>query len=290
MDTGAFMGYRRLIHILISVIVVVAGSCALHAQGKNYLAIIPPFHDRQELSAPEGMLQLVRQRFVLFVYRNAVAVYSEGDFRNTGMDSVIQELGLPSTGHFAPRDEGDEGVSNGILSVQIWVEGERIAPGFVNEGSEEWYTIEGRFAPGELKRVKALFWAQTSLTDVDSPPGNDSTRIVDGGRGFMVDLSHAAIWRGIVQSIEVCAVLKEGLTSVPDSFDAAPDTYDLTDSTLTWEMRDIEPSTGDNITLKYMSTEGMTPTLNTMAALSRYIVTTGYDELLAFAGNLFEEE
>jgi hypothetical protein len=284
------MEHTRFVHVLLTVGTVLSCSCTLQAQDKNYLAIIPPFHSRQELSAPEGMLQLVRQRFVLFVYRNAVAVYSEGDFRNTGVDSMDQELALPSTGHSAPRDEGDERVSNGILSVQIWVEGERIAPHFIHEGNEDWYTIQGRFAPGELKRVKALFWAQTSLTDVDALPGNDTTVIVDGQRGFMVDLCHAAIWKGIVRLVEVHAVFREGLTSRSPLFDAEPDTYDLEDSTLTWEMRDIEPSTGNNIMVEYMSTEGQSPTLNTMAALSPYIVATGYDELTDFARNRLEEE
>jgi hypothetical protein len=262
--------------------VLFATSNVIFAQQENFLALIPAFHDRLNTSGGESPLRLQNQQFILFVYRNAVTVYSEANFVNTGTDTLTQELARPSTGHVENGDESGGRISNGILSVQLWVEGEKVAPEFIQDGSEEWYTIRARFAPGTQRKVKAVFWAQTSLTDIDSLPGLDTVAITMGKRGFMVDIAHAAVWNGVFESIDVTVVLKGGMSFQRDSFTAEPGTYDLQDSTITWSLRDIEPSVSDNITVSYTPSGNWTSATNTMAKLSAYIVKKVYDNLLYY--------
>jgi hypothetical protein len=259
------------------------------AQQKEYIAIIPTFHDRLNTSGNESSLQLQNQRFILFVYRNAVAVYSEADFVNTGMDTLSQEFALPSTGHDENGAEQDGRISSGILSTQLWVEGERIDPELVNGSNEDWYTIQSHFSPGEQHKVKALFWAQTSLTDVDSLPGLDTVDIPIGKRGFIIDLAHATVWNNVIQSIDVSIVLKVGLSFQKNSFDVEPATYDIQDSTITWALKYIEPSTDDNITVSYTPSGTWKSSTNTMAKLSGYIVKKVYDNLLYYVEQTNQE-
>jgi len=259
------------------------------AQEKAYIAIIPTFHNRLNTSGIESSLRLQSQQFVMFVYRNAVAVYSEAAFVNTGMDTISQELALPSTGHFENGDEPDGRISNGILSVQLWVDGERIAPDFIHDGNEDWYTIRSRFAPGGQRKFKAVFWAQTSLTDVDSLPGLDTIALAIGKRGFMVDLSHATVWNDVIASVRLTIVLKGGMSFRRDSFSAEPDTYDIQDSTITWSLRNIDPSPSDNIVVSYTPSGSWGSATNTMAKLSTYIVKKVYDSLLYYAKQIEQE-
>ncbi len=252
------------------------------AQEKAYWAIIPTFHDRLNTSGGESPLRLQSQRFVLYVYRNAVAVYSEADFVNTSMGMLSQELALPSTGHKENGDEPGGRISNGILSVRLWVEGERVEPELIHVGDEDWYTIQSRFTPGEERKVKAVFWAQTSLTNIDATPGLDTAAITVGKRGFIVDLSHAAVWNSVIGSLDVTVVLKGGMSFENDSFVAEPGTYDLQDSTITWSLADTEPSQSDNIVVSYSPSGSWSSTPNTMAKLSTYIVKKVYDNLLYF--------
>ena len=255
----------------------------LRAQEREYLAIIPAFHDRLNTSGVENSLKLQRQRFILFVYRDAVAVYSEADFANTGMDRASQEFALPSTGHDENGAMPEGRISSGILTVQLWVEGERVAPDFIHDGNEDWYTIQSWFEPGERHTVKAVFWAQTSLTDVDSIPGLDTVAVDIGKRGFMVDLAHATVWNNVIETIDVTVVLKGGMSFRRDSFSAEPDTYDLQDSTITWSFKNVEPSQNDNIVVSYTTSGSWGSATNTMAKLSTYIVKRVYDELLNYA-------
>lgn len=254
----------------------------LHAQEREYMAIIPTFHDRLNLSGSESLLRLQRQRFVVFVYHNAVAVYSEGDFVNMGSEGISQEFGLPSTGHCENSNDPGGRISTGILSAQVWVGGERIAPAFVYDGTEDWYTVRAHFEPGERRTIKAIFWAQTSLTNFDLLPGLDTVAIPTGDRGFMLDLHHAAVWNNVIQTIDVAIVLKGGMSFQHDGFSASPDTYDLQDSTLTWLMRDVEPSQSDNIVVTYSPAENWGSSPNTMAKLSAYIVKQAYDKLIDY--------
>ncbi len=251
-------------------------------QGKQYIAIIPTFHDRIVTAGRESVVQLQRQRFVLFVYRNAVAVSSEADFLNTGGDTLSQEFALPSTGHDDNVDRPDRRTSNGILTVRMWVEGERVTPGSVHDGNVDWFTIRARFAPGERRRVKAEFWAETSLTDVDSLPGLDTVAIAPGPRGFMLDLFHAAVWKRPIGTIDVAVVLKAGLTFGQDDFSADPDAFQLQDSTITWSFRNLVPAPDDNIVVFYTPSGSWGSTPNTMARLSTYIVRKVYDSLLDY--------
>jgi hypothetical protein len=251
-------------------------------QEKRYSAIIPAFHDRLTKSGRESVLQLQRQRFVLFVYRNAVAVSSEADFLNTGVDTLSQEFALPSTGHGEIGDEPHHRISNGILSVQLWIEGQRIAPDLIHESNEDWYTIRSRFAPAEHRRVKAVFWAQTSLAGVDSLQGLDTVVIPAGKRSFVLDLSHATVWKNVIEAIDVTVVLKGGMSFQRDSVSCEPDTYHLQDSTITWSLRNAKPSPGDNIVVSYTPSGRWGSAPNTMARLETYIVKTVYDRLLDY--------
>ena len=258
------------------------------AQTKEYIAIIPPFHSRQEIGGTENPLQLVHQRFVLFVYENAVAVYSESDFVNQDDNALDQEFALPSTGHDENGAEPGGRISNGILSIQLWIQGEQVDPQFIQDGDGEWYSIHTKFAPHENRTVKALFWAETSLTDVDSIPGIDTTRIANGKRGFLINLAHATVWNGVIQSIDTYVVLNDGILPNDQTFSAEPETYDLQDSTLSWSMENIEPTPDDNIEVSYESLNNADSTTDTMAKLSKFIVKSVYDRLLDYVNQLDE--
>lgn len=277
------------IRIVCLVILLLAPLSLLLGQQKRYSAIIPAFHDRLITSGRESVLQLQRQRFVLFVYRNAVAVSSDADFLNTGADTLSQEFALPSAGHPEIEDEPLGRISNGILSVQLWIEGQRIAPDFIHEGNEDWYTIRARFAPGEHRRVKAVFWAQTSSADARALPVLDTIVIPMGKRSFVLDLSHATVWKNVIESIDVIVVLKSGLSVKRDSIFSEPDTYHIQDSTITWSLRNMKPSSSDNIVVMYApsGTWGSAP--NTMARLEKYIVERVFDSILDYARQIDRE-
>jgi hypothetical protein len=259
------------------------------AQEKKYLAIIPTFHDRLNTSGSEGPLRLQSQQFVLFVYQNAVAVYSEADFVNTGMNTLSQEFALPSTGHDANGVQQGGRISTGILSARMWVQGKRIVPDFMDNGNEEWYVIRTQFAPGERQKIKALFWAETSFTDLDSLPGLDTVMISNGKRGFMIDLEHTAIWNGPIETLSINAILMQGMDAKQEAFSADPDTYQFQDSTFSWKFQNIEPTAFDNIVVQFSSIGNQVSEYNTMAKLSAYIVKVAYNNLLNYVGKMDEE-
>ena len=260
----------------------------LHCQDQNVIAVVPPFMDRQHSDEFESSLQLTQQRFAIFIYRNAAIVYSEADFVNNGQDSMTMELALPSTGYQEKNGTEIPYISNGILSVQMWIAGERAEPEVLEESDIEWYAINAMFPPSVVTKVKALFWVQTSLTDVDSIPGLDTVKIRDGKRGFLLNLSKAAIWNDNIGSLDVAVVFKEGLTP-NDTLDANPDNYEVGDSTISWTMRDIEPSTDDNIDLYYNSAVKRKSRMDTMKKLSRFNISRGYDDVLNYVRQLDEE-
>src|SRR5512147_2967622 len=82
------------------------------AQTKEYIAIIPPFHSSEKIGGEENPIQLQSQLFVVFVYSNAVAVYSESEFLNKSDNILEQEFSLPSTGHNENGNESDARISN----------------------------------------------------------------------------------------------------------------------------------------------------------------------------------
>jgi hypothetical protein len=275
----------RVVHCLRFILLVLLSFGAYDssmAQEKEFIAVIPAFHDRLNTSSIESPLRLEGQRFVLFVYENAVAVFSEADFVNMGVDTLSQEFALPSTGHDENGDKPGGRISSGILSAQLWVGGERVEPETIHDGSQDWYTISSKIAPGHQCRVRAVFWAQTSLTDIDSLPGLDTVAIANGKRGFMVDLSHAVIWKGAIESARITVVIKGGMSFTHDSFSAVPDAYNLQDSTITWTLRDVEPSLNDNICVFYRPAGSAMSSSITMAQLSTYIVRSVYGELLDY--------
>jgi hypothetical protein len=281
---------HRPLYSLISVFLLTVGyTPSVVPQEDGYIAMIPPFHNRLYVEGPEGSLQLARQRFVLFVYRNAVAVYASAEFLNTGKDTLTQELALPSTGHDENGSAPGGRISSGILSVQLWVEDDHVVPEVMHSGGEDWYTVTVRFTPGERRTVQSLFWAQTSLTDIDSLPGCDTVPIIEGTRGFMIDAAHASAWSGQVTSLRVTAVLRGGLSMQRDSVSAQPGSYGLADSTLTWSFRAIEPSPETNIVVFYSPSSGWGTTPNTMEKLSTFVVRRVYDQLLEYARSTEEE-
>ena len=274
--------------LLYFLIFVLISQLYLTAQTKDFIAIIPPFHSRQTTIGTESLLELRNLEFDIFVYKNAVVVYSESDFINESDKVIKQELALPSTGH--NENEFDQGgrISNGILSIQLWVEGERVHPQLFKDGDEEWYTIQAKLHPHESQKVKALFWAETSFTDIDSLPGLDTTIIPDGKRGFLINLAHAAVWNSTIQSININVTLKEGILPSGESFSAVPPSYNLKDSILTWSMQYIEPSSDDNVLVTYDSFNNSDTTKNTMTKLSTFIVKEAYGELQYYVSELDE--
>jgi hypothetical protein len=263
--------------------------CQSKAEDKEYIAIIPVFHDRLNTSGFESSLRLQSQQFVLFVYQNGVVVYSEANFINTGIDSFSQEFALPSKGHDENGSLPGGRISTGIMSAQLWLQGKKIVPEVINDGNEDWYTIRTHFAPGEQCKVKALFWVQTSLEEVDVMPGFDTVTIEDGKRGFMVDLAHAAIWNREIESININTVLLQGVNATDESFTAVPKTYELQNSTLLWKLYEVEPSLDDNVLVFYSSFGDQTLKYNTIEKLSTYFVKSVYDNLVNYAKKILEE-
>lgn len=105
----------------------------------------------------------------------------------------------------------------------------------------------------------------------------------------MLDLSHAAVWKDVIEAIDVTLVIKGGMSFRRDAFSLEPDTYHLQDSTITWSLRNLEPSPGDNIVVSYtpIETRGSAP--NTMARLEQYIVRKVYESLLEYVRQIDEK-
>ena len=254
----------------------------LTAQTKDYIAIIPPFQSRQNTTGTESPLELRNLQFVIFVYENAVIIYSESDFINQSENDIEQELALPSIGYNENGGDPSGRISNGILSIQLWSQGERVNPQFIKDGDEEWYIIQAKFHPHESHKVKSLFWAETSLAEIDSLPELDTTVITNGRRGFLIDLAHAAVWKSTIQSINITVVLKDGISPTGKTLNAVPHSFDLKDSTLTWTMKYIKPSNDDNVLVTYESFNNPDSTTNTMAKLSTFIIKQVYGQLQYF--------
>ncbi|MCE1190275.1 MAG: hypothetical protein LWX56_14195 [Ignavibacteria bacterium] len=266
-------------------IVLIVFSHSVSAQ--DYIAMLPVLHCRGVASGMESPVQLTRSRVVAFVYANAVAVFTEAELANTSDTRLEVELALPSTGHNENESAGK--VSNGILGVQMWVQGERVEPVVLHDDSGEWYTIKARLQPGETRKVKALFWAETSLADIDANPNGDSVAITMGARGFMIDVAHAGLWKGNVESMQVHLVLRDGITTARPGFEAVPGTYMSRDSVLTWSVKFFEPSASDNILVSYQSVSGNSETEGSMQRLASFITKEEYGKLLYYVSLLHEE-
>jgi hypothetical protein len=258
----------------------------LTAQTKDYIAIIPSFHIRQNTTDTESPLELRNLNFIIFAYENAVVVYSESDFINQSENVIEQELGLPSTGHNVNGNDPGDRISNGIRSTQLWIQGEKVNPQFIKDGDEEWYTIQTKLQPRESRKVKALFWAETSLANIEDLPGLDTTIITNGKRGFLIDLAHAAKWKSTIESINITIILKDGIFPSWETYSAGLPSYNLKDSSLTWSMKYIKPSTNDNVLVKYESFNNSDSTTNTIAKLSTFMVKQAYGELQYFVSQL----
>jgi hypothetical protein len=243
----------------------------------NPLAIIPPFLDPQQRDDWEGTLQLARQEFVVFLYRDAAVVYSEADFVNTGPDTLRVELGLPSAGFSTGGGLGEQDVSSGIHGVRLWLTHERVEPTLHHYGDVDWLSVTPVFTPQVQTTIKALFWVET-------PAGNDP-----GDRGIGIPLSRAAIWKDVINSVGVTVVLKEGLTAEDSLFEADPDNYSIEDSVLTWSFWSIEPGQSDDISILYNSPHPHIIDASTRENLSRFIIEHAYDEMLGYVRESEEE-
>jgi hypothetical protein len=243
----------------------------------NPVAIIPPFLDRLHRDDWESTLQLARQEFVVFLYHDAAVVYSEADFANTGTDTLRVELGLPSTGYTIGNGLAEQDVASGIFGVQLWVSGERIRPKVHQDGDAEWVTVTPTFTPQVQTTVKALFWVETAI-------GGDS-----GDRAIGIPLSQSAIWKGLINSIDVTVVLKEGLASSDSLFQADPDPSSIEDSVLTWSFSEIEPNTDQDISILYHSSRNQALSEDERESLSRFVIEHAYDEILEYARESDEE-
>jgi hypothetical protein len=268
-------------------LLALAGGAA--AQEQRYCSILPPFHSRLTAAGSESPMRLERQTFVLFVYRNAVVVHSAAEFVNGSADTLDQEFALPSTGHDENGAAPGGRLSTGLYDVQMKVQGERVAPGLEHDGDGDWYTIRTAVAPGDRRTVEALFWAETSLAEIDSLPGLDTAAIAPGRRGFLIDLAHAGAWNGAIEDIDITMVLRSRLSLKRDAFALVPDSYDTEDSTVTWSFLGLDPAAGDNVEVSYAPAGpwGLQP--DTMARLSSYIVTKAYDEILHLVRESEEE-
>jgi hypothetical protein len=269
---------RRCI-LLISTLIALFSNAgfACPQSGGNPLAIIPPFLDRQHRDDWESTLQLTRQEFVVFLYRDAAVVYSEADFVNTGSDTLRVELGLPSTGFATNQESGGQDISSGIRDVRLWLTRERIKPMLHHEGQVDWLTVTAVFTPQVQTTMKALFWVET-------PTGNDP-----GDRAISIPVSEAAIWKDAINSVDVTVILKEGITADDSSFEADPDSYSVEDSVLTWSFGDIEPSQSDDISILYNSTQPHFIDAGIRGKLSKFIIERVYDEMLDYVRESEEE-
>jgi hypothetical protein len=268
---------KLLFLILLLTAFLSSSSTAQPTMQGNPFAIIPPFLDRLHRDDWETTLQLARQEFVVFLYHDAAVVYSEADFVNTGADTLRVELGLPSTGYTIGRGLAEQDVSSGIFGIQLWVRGERIKPKVHQGGDAEWVTVTPTFTPQVQTTVKALFWAETTI-------GGDS-----GDRGIGIPLSQSAIWKGLINSVDVTVVLKEGLISSDSLFQADPDPSSIEDSVLTWSFSEVEPSTDQDISILYHSSRNQALNADERESLSRFIIEHAYDEILEYALESDEE-
>jgi hypothetical protein len=268
----------RLLLLIPVLITFLSGSSTAQSpmQG-NPVAIIPPFLDRLHRDDWESTLQLARQEFVVFLYRDAAVVYSGADFVNTGMDTLRVELGLPSTGYTIGKGLAEQDVSSGVFGVQLWVSGERVKPEIHQGGDAEWVTVTPTFTPRVQTTVKALFWVETSI-------GGDS-----GDRAIGIPLSQSAIWKDLIKSIEVTVVLKEGLVSSDSLFQADPEPSSIEDSVLTWSFSEIEPGTDQDISILYHFSRNQALSEDERERLSRFIIEHAYDEILEYVRESDEE-
>lgn len=247
------------------------------SQRTDYLAVIPPFLPVKSDSGIPSSIQLKNQRYVLFQYQNAVVVYAEGIFTNSAEETVRVNLGLPSTGYRMSDPDDKVKISNGLLGVRLWIENERIEPEIHEIDGVQWFTVAPLLPHDKETMVKAMFWMQTSLSNIDSLPGMDTIPIPKGQRSFLVDLADASVWRETIEEAAIILVLKDGLSPRDAGFSAKPDNHDLGISKLSWTLRDLEPTTTDNVRVRYSTRKANS--FGTMARAAEVIQDRIYDEL-----------
>jgi hypothetical protein len=278
---------KSSIHSLKNFIVVILffqiiGQQTSQAQEQDTIAIIPPFLDKYQRDDWSGALELDRQEVVVFLYQNAAAVYMEADFNNLGVDSVSAEIGLPSTGYTIQDYENKEWNSKGLLGVKIWVDGEGMAPDLEEYSGDIWYSITPLFRVNQKTNIKTLFWVPTTYGDLDESGLSDSLRIKPGKRSLMICFSKAAMWKEDVNLSNFTVILKDGLNSSDETMEVFPKYYTETDSSFFWSMENIEPTSENDIIIRY-NTKRLTKTsLNTLIKVHDYILEKSYNELIDY--------
>ena len=102
---------------------------------------------------------------------------------------------------------------------------------------------------------------------------------------MMVCFSKAAMWNDDINSAKFTVILKDGLIPTDSLLEILPESYEQTDSLFKWELQNIEPTTENDIVIRY-DTNGNTITpLNTLTKNYDYILKNSYDELLEYVRN-----
>jgi hypothetical protein len=255
------------------------------AQEQDTIAIIPPFLDKYQRDDWSGMIELDRQETIILLYQNAAAVYMEADFNNKSSNSIRAEISLPSTGYTINDVDGKEWNSKGILGVKLWVDGESVTPEIQPYGDDIWYSILPIFKTDQKTNIKALFWLPTTYGAFDESGSTDTSFIEKGKRCMMVCFSKAAMWNDDINSAKFTVILKDGLIPTDSLLEILPESYEQTDSSFNWELQNIEPTTENDIVIRY-DTNGNTITpLNTLTKNYDYILKYGYEELLEYVRN-----
>lgn len=277
-------GHFKGITIVSMLLAAASMSTRLTAQenAQSVHAIITPFQDHHANIRWDDAIQISRQRFIILLYQNAAAVYSEAVFTNAGQDTLAAELAIPSTGYGITL--GGEHIFNATMfNPRVWVEGEKQAVRTEETEEAEWYTVKPWFAAGASKIVKALFWIPTPLSLMDAEPPPDTAGIAAGERHWLLRLSDAAAWKDDIDDIEVVAILKDGLKTDNCRLEFHPRIGEAQDSTIRWSYQNVGPAESENIHCSYNTTGIGATALATLETLSEEITGSGYNELLTLA-------
>ena len=280
----------RILTAVVAALTVVASVQTILAQevaGSSH-AVITPFQDLHNDASLDGSLHLANQRFIILMYQNAVAVYSEATFTNVSGDTLHTELALPSHGYRVSMD-GSAVYNSNLYGPRVWVAGDRLQVTTEETDEAEWYTVRPVFAPGQIKTLKALYWVPTEIDAIDAEPPSDSGAIAPGKRHWQIRLSDANGWQGMIGNVDVHVIVKDGLAEELSAIRLRPKSYESKDSVLTWSFSNIKPGESQNIHCAFDTpVRGKSGTLvpselNTLPELAGELTKGGYDELLRLA-------
>ena len=251
-------------------------------------AVITPFQDIHNDAGLDDALHLSSQKFIILIYQNALAVYSEAMFVNRSGDSVCAAFALPSHGYRISIEE-KEVFNARLYGPRVWVAGERLQVATEETDDAEWYTIHPAFAPGQTKVLKALCWIPIYMELPDAAPPSDTAMIPPGVRHWQIRLSDASAWKDNVDQITVRVLVHDGITMENSGMRMRPKNYDLQGSAISWSFTNVEPGEFQNIHCAFQTpstgdhVESAYTKLNTLQKLSAEMTGPAYDELLLVA-------